>query len=152
MLEVVEQEQQPLRADVLGELLLRPHDLRDRRADERRLAQGGEPDPEDAVREELGDVGGRLRGEPRLARSPRSGQREQPSPLVREQGAHLLQLALAPEEGRRRHGQVRLVERGERRELLLAELVQPLRRRQVLQPVPPEVAQRETVRKLALDE
>ena len=128
VLEVVEQEQQPLGADVLGEILLRPEDLRDRRADERRLAQGGEPDPEDAVRVELGDVGGRLRGEPGLARSARSGQRQQPSPLVREQRAHLLELALAPEEGRRRHGQIRLVERCERRELLLAELEEPLRR------------------------
>ena len=87
-----------------------------------------------------------------LPEPPAPVKREEASPPVREQGAHLLQLALAPEEGRRRHGQVRLVERGERRKLLLAELVQALRRRQVLQPMEPEVAQRQTVRQLALDE
>ena len=140
VLEVVEQEEQALRADVLGEFLGGAENLGDRCGDKRGLAKHGETDPEDAVRIKLGDVGGGLRREPGLAGTSCPSQSQQPRLVVREQRAHLLQLALTPKEGCRRHRQIRLVERGERRKLFLAELVQALRRRQVLQPVQSEVA------------
>jgi hypothetical protein len=58
-----------------------------------------------------------------------------------EQTADRGQLALAAEERRRRDRQVRLVERLQPRELTLAELPDPLRGAQVLEPVLPEVAE-----------
>ena len=61
VLEVVEQEQQLLAANVLGEILpSRRETCAIVERDEHRLAEGGEADPEDAIGEELGDVGGGL--------------------------------------------------------------------------------------------
>ena len=72
LLEVVEQEQQLALADVLGEAVLGAERLRDRLGDERRVAERGEPDPEDA-RLVLGhELGGGLEREPRLARAARA--------------------------------------------------------------------------------
>ena len=49
LLEVVEQEEQLALGDVLGEAVLGAERLGDRLDDERRVAERGEPDPEDAV-------------------------------------------------------------------------------------------------------
>ena len=54
LLEVVEQEQHLALADVLGQAVLGTERLRDRLRDERRIAQRGQADPEDA-RLVLGD-------------------------------------------------------------------------------------------------
>ena len=51
LLEVVEQQQELALADVLREAVLRPERLRDRLGHERRVAQRGQADPEDAGRE-----------------------------------------------------------------------------------------------------
>ena len=59
--------------------------------------------------------------------------------LVREQIHDFGQLPLASEERRGRDGQVRPVEALQGREVLVAELVDPLGRRQVLQPVLAEI-------------
>ena len=48
LLQVVDEEQHLPLADVLGEAVLRAEGLGDRLRDERGVAQGGEPDPEDA--------------------------------------------------------------------------------------------------------
>ncbi len=71
LLQVVEQEQQLPLADVLGKAVLGAERLGDRLRDERRIAERGEPDPEDA-RLVLGDERrGGLEREPGLARSRR---------------------------------------------------------------------------------
>jgi len=54
---------------VTGEFLLRPQHLRDRLGDERRLAEGGEPDPEDTGFELTDEFGRCLKCQPRLARA-----------------------------------------------------------------------------------
>ena len=60
---------------------------------------------------------------------PGPGQREQAHVVAREElSSDLGELPLPPEEGRRRHRQVRPVETLERRELVVAELVDPLGR------------------------
>ena len=76
VLEVVEQEQEPLRGDVIGEAVGHPEGLGDRGRDECGIAEGSEPDPEDAVREEIRDVRGGLRGE-RVLPDPACRQRQQ---------------------------------------------------------------------------
>ena len=78
---------------------------------------------------------------PGLAGAARAGQGEQANVLAVEQRDDLLELALSAEEGRRRDRQVRAVERPESGKVLLAELVDPLRSREVLKAVLAEVAQ-----------
>ena len=66
LLEVVEEEAELALADVLGETVLGAEGLGDRLGDESGVAEGGEPDPEDACLV-LGDERcGRLQCEPRL--------------------------------------------------------------------------------------
>ena len=72
LLEVVEQQQELALADVLGEAVLRPQRLRDRLGHERRVAQRGQADPEDARLERGHELGGDLEREPRLARTARA--------------------------------------------------------------------------------
>ena len=60
MLEVVEQQEHAARADLIREAALRAERLRDRLDDERRLAQAGKANPEDAVRVVADHVGGGL--------------------------------------------------------------------------------------------
>jgi hypothetical protein len=66
-----------------------------------------------------------------------------------QQRDHLAELLLPPDERRRLHGQRRLVEALQRGEPTLAELVDPLRRGQVLQPVLAEIEQLVRVDELA---
>ena len=65
--------------------------------------------------------------------------REQPR-AVREQRDELVELVLPPDERARGDGQIGRIERAERRELTVAELVQALAPSQILQPVLAEVA------------
>jgi hypothetical protein len=58
-----------------------------------------------------------------------------------EQREHVGELAFAPDERRRLRRQVRLVEALQRRKVVLAELVEALRRCEVLEPVQAQVAQ-----------
>ena len=66
----------------------------------------------------------------------------EPDVLTSEESHHLGELAVAPEERRRLHRKVRLIERPQRRELGVSELVDVLGRLEVLQAVVPEVANR----------
>ncbi len=142
VLEVVEHEQQPLIADVVGEAPFRPDGLRRSREHVGRIAERCEWHPEDAVWIQVAGRARCLQREARLADAARTGQRDEPRVVDGEQRRELGQLALAPEERGRGHGQVRAVEALERRELRLAELVDPLRRGEVLQPVLAQVAHR----------
>ena len=132
--------------DVLGEAVLGAERLRCRLEDELGVAQRSERHPPDPVREGVGGLCRGLQGEPGLPRPAGPGQGEQAGVLAGEEREHLGELALPAEEGGGRDGQVRPVERLERRELAVSELVDPLRRREVLEPV---LAQ---VRELDLDE
>ena len=166
VLEVVEDEQEPLLGeealealgDGSGAGLAEPERLRDRGQDERGVGDRRERDEEDALREVLDQLGGGLEREPGLARAARAGERQQahvvpPKPLG-DRG----HLALAADQRRGLDGQVRrpVLERAQRRELVRQpvdhELREPLRPRQVLEPVLAEVAQRDPVGQLVLDQ
>ncbi len=141
VLEVVEQQQQPLAGDVLGEPLLCADCLRRALEHELWIADGGERDPVDAVRERVGGLRSRLEAEPRLAGAAGADEGQQANVIAGEERSHLIELVLTAEERCRRHGQVGAVEALQRRELLVADLVDPLGCRQILEPVLTEVVQ-----------
>ena len=152
VLGVVEQQEHPLAAEHLREHVLdRPAGLLDhverlRRVPEheRRVAQRGERDPPDAVVEAVRGLGRGLEREPGLAGAAGAGEREQ-ADAVPEPLDHLVQLPRAAEELRRRHGEVRLVQRPRPRELARPELEEPLRRGEILEAVLAEVADLEAL-------
>ena len=141
MLEVVEDEQEPAVGDSVGKAVPRFERLSGDLEHELRVAERGKRGPEDAVGIVVGGFRGRLEREPGLARSGRAGQRQQAGVPACEQGRHLLEFSLPPEEGRRRNREVRPLQARQRRERLAAELVDPLRRGEILQSVFAEVAQ-----------
>ena len=100
---------------------------------------GGERHPEDAVLVGADQLGGDLERQPGLAGPARPGDRDQ-ARAVAQQVEHLVDLALAAEQRGGRHRQVGGVERLQRREVVVAELVEPRRRGEVLEPVLAEVA------------
>ena len=77
--------------------------------------------------------------EARLPRSSRARHRDQTG-LVRQRSDELGELAFPPDERTGCDRQVRRIERAERRELPVAELVEPLGSHEVLEPVLPQVA------------
>ena len=147
LLEVVEQEQHPAAAQERTEVLLRPDRRPDRRLHERRIRQRGQGDEPHAVGEVVDDVRRSLQGQARLPGSTGPSERDQP--MGAYELRHLRQLALTTDQRHRLHGQVRLVQALQRRELTLAELEDPLRRGQVLEPVLAEVTQTVLARKVA---
>ena len=80
-----------------------------------------------------------MQREPGLARAARAGERDDAIRL--EQRQHLPELSFSAHERRRLHGEVRLVDASQRRELAVVELVEPFRSREVFEPVQAEVAQ-----------
>ena len=120
---------------MLGELAFRAQRRADRGQDELHVPDRLQPDPPDAVLVLLDHLGRCLHRQPRLAGAARTGQRQQPPVLAPQQAEHLPEFLLTPDERRGLHRQVRLVQRLERRERRLANLVQRLRRGQVLEPV-----------------
>jgi hypothetical protein len=106
-----------------------------------RVAKWRKRNPEDPIGIAVAGVRGRLQPEPRLAGAARSGQGQQADVLPREQLFNLLEFVLATEERRRGNRQVRPVQRPQGREVVVSQLVDALRRRQVLQPVLADVAE-----------
>ena len=141
VLEVVEDEQESTVGDSFGEAVPCLERLRSHLDHELRVTQRAQWSPEDAVGIVIGGFCGRLEREPGLARSGRAGQRQQTSVLAAEQNGHLIKLTLASEEGRGRNREVRLLQALWRRERLVTELVDPLRRSEILQTVFAEVPQ-----------
>ena len=141
MLEVVEDEQKSAVADAVGEAVPRFERLSGDLEHELRVAQRSKRSPEDAVGVLVGRFRGRLEREPGLAGSGRTGQRQQARDPASEQGRHLAELSLAPEESRRRNREVRLLQASQRWEGFAAELIDPFRCGEVLQAVFAEVAQ-----------
>jgi len=131
---------------VLGEAVLGADDLRCGLEHERRVAQGRERHPPDAVRIAFGSLGCCLECKPGLARPAGPGEGEQARVLVGEEREHLGELALPAQESGCRHREVRAVEAFQRRKVVVSELEDALGGGEVLQAVLPEV------RELELDE
>ena len=125
---------------MLGQAVLGAQRLGDGLGDEGRVAQGGQTDPEDAVPELRHQLGRRFDCESCLPRAARAGQRHQ-SRTILQQLDHVCHLPLPAHERRRRPRQIRVRDRLQRREALLAQLEDPHRFREVLQPVLAEVRQ-----------
>ena len=102
------------------------------------VAECLERDPEDAVGELLDCFGRELHREPRLAAAARPGQGQQA--MRTDEGARFGELTFSADDRRRLDRECRPIQRLERRELLVAQLVEPLRRAEVLSGVS-EVAQ-----------
>ena len=139
LLEVVEEHEQPLVRHVLDQAVVGADRRSDRALDERGIAERLQRNPEDAVGELLDRVGRELERQARLAAPAGAGERHQAMRANERPG--LLELALASDERGRLDRQVRPIERPQRREVLVAELVQALRRAQVLEAMLAEVAQ-----------
>ncbi len=139
MLEVVQQEQQPPVSDRRCQLSGRSERATRRVEDGCRVGDGGERNPPDSLRVLVRGGACCLQRESGLATAARAGEGQQPRP--REELADLAQLPVAPEERRRRYGQVRLVERLQRREVVRSELVDAFRGGEVLEAVLAQIAQ-----------
>ena len=146
---VVEQDQRALArevrphrvAELLAVLLSNGHSLGDRGQDRRAVAERCERHPHDAVRERLGGLGRRMHGEPRLPGSAGAGEGQEADVLRSEEVRDLGELGVSTDEGVRRDREVRLVQALQTRELLLPELVNALRRGEILEAMLAEVAQ-----------
>jgi len=111
VLEVVEQQQQPLVRNVIGQAVLRPHRLPRLVEHEGRVVKRGESHPEDAVGVRVRRVACCLAGQARFPGSSRATQGDDARSVTLEQRPDLCELSLPAKERRRRHGQVRLIER-----------------------------------------
>ena len=100
---------------MLGEAVLGAERLGDRLRDERRIAERGQADPEDARLVLGNELGCGLDREPRLARAAGAGQRDE-ARAVLEAREHLEQLVVSAHERARRPRQVRVGDRLQRRE------------------------------------
>ena len=150
MLDVVEQHEQRLAAEVRGQrlcercppLFAHRERLSERRKDELRIAEWREWHPEHAVGKDSEACAAACNasrvlpvppGPVSVSRRDRRRSAARPPPRA----------PLAPEEGRRRDGQVRAVQRREGRKVAVSELVDALWRGQVLEPVLAEILQLE---------
>ena len=146
VLAVVDHEQAPLagerRSDRIHRRLVGLDTERpgERRRDEVRIAQRCERLPREPVGELLGGLGRRLEREAGLAAAAGAGEGDQPGP-TREQPRDLRDLGAPADEGRGGDGEVRTMDRPQRREVPLSELVQADRLGEVLQPLLAEVVQ-----------
>ncbi|MBM2822290.1 MAG: hypothetical protein HW413_1036 [Thermoleophilia bacterium] len=138
LLEVVEEKEHCLSADVGLQAVLRPQHLGDGLEHELGIADSGDRNPEGPVRVLGSHCPRGFEREPGLARPARSGERDE-ARTVRDEGDDLAQLAFPADEGARRRGQVRYPDRPERREGLLAELEQPLEFGEILEAVLAEI-------------
>src|SRR6266550_8202468 len=149
MLDVVEQ-QEPTAPRKMSDqgvrelpprLLLHLERLSDGREKQGGIADWRKRDPDKAVRKFLRGLSGGLQGESRLPRSARPAQRQQPDVFPLQERNDLAQLLFAPQKRRRRHGQIRVVQRPELGELFVAQLPEPLGCSKVLQAVLAQIPQ-----------
>jgi hypothetical protein len=141
LLEVVEEQEQTLVGDLLGQTVLGAEHLPCCLKHQSRVTQGRERHPKDTVRVAPRGFGGHLQPEARLACAAGARQREQPDFVLGQQLEHLRQLVLPADERSGSDRQVGPIEAFQWRELVVAELIDPFRRRQVLQPVVAQVLQ-----------
>ena len=157
MLEVVEHEQRRALAEVVQQLLLRREAavravdgeldrLGEGGREEVRRGDGGERDEVDAVRVAVDAASGGLEGEPGLARPARPDEREQAAVRVLQQPVDRFELRRPADERRSWQREVlhagldRLQQREVARQPVDLELVDALRRAQILEAVRAEVA------------
>ena len=141
VLEVVEQKQQPPVPDQLRGRSA-PAERARRRGEHLAGARDrGEWDPPHAMRVGIRGRAGGLQRKPRLTAAAGSGQRQHPHVVATEQRLQIVELTHSAEERCCGYREVRPVQALQRRERGVAELVEPLGRRQILQTVLPEIAQ-----------
>ena len=128
---------------MLGEAVLRAERLTGSREHECGVAKRRERDPPDAVGVRVRGEARRLQRKPRLPGPARAREGEQARVVGGKELDDLRKLALPPEEGRGRHGQVRAVEALEGGEVAVSELVDALGGGEVLEPVLAEVSELE---------
>ena len=120
-----------------------PSDLRHHHRAARDRSQRHHPHPVAVTGDRLA---GDLDCQPCLPRAPSAKQRQQPYLRARQQLERALHLGSSPDNRVRRGGQIRTVERAQRRKIALQtgdqQLKQVLRRRQVLEPVIAKVTAR----------
>ena len=145
LLEVVEHEQRPPVAEERGRVALGADRARDRGEDERRIAKRRQVDEPDAVGERVPRLARRREREASLPDPAGTRERDDPRAVIREQAPDVGELHLAPDEGVRRHREIRLEQRPQARKLPVPELVDPLRLRQVLQAVQAEIDKQQVV-------
>ena len=126
VLEVVEQNEHHAVCDGSGRRAHNPERASDRRDDLRRVGDRRQWHPPHAGGIPVGRGRGSLQAEPRLAAAARARDRQEPR--VPDQLGQLGELALAADERRGGDRQIGGVERLQRREILVAELEDPLRR------------------------
>jgi hypothetical protein len=113
----------------------------------RRVSNGGEADPEDAVLEVRHELCHGLDRQARLAGASGARERDQAT-AVAEQRNHICDLALPADKGRRRPRQIRVRDGLERREALRPELVDPDWLVEILHAVLPEISEFEVDERL----
>ena len=113
--------------------------LGDGREHKRRIGERGKPNEPNAVGVLLDELGRGLQAQSCLAAAAGSGEGEQADVVTSEEFENVGELALASEERCRLHRKVRLIERLQRRELGITELIDALGRLEILQSVEPEV-------------
>jgi hypothetical protein len=141
VLEVVEEDEHSPPTDMHRQRFLGAQGLSRSGDDELWVTKRRQRHPPDPARIAVRSRGRRLESQPGLSRSAGSREREQPNLVGGDEVDHLAELAIPAQEPGRGHRQVRLEERRQRREHSRAELVDPLRRREVLEPVLAQVTQ-----------
>ncbi len=142
LLEVVEDEEHALRRGcALRQRSLGAEHLGRGREHELGIPKRRQLHPPDAVGVGRGRLARSLRGQARLAAAAGARERQEPNVVAAEEADDVGQLRRTADERGRGNREVRLVERLERRELGLAELVDPFRRREILEPVVTEVGE-----------
>jgi hypothetical protein len=116
-----------------------PRTLRHMGKYERWIAHRRKGYPEDAVRVIVGELPGRPERQPRLPTASGAGQRGEPNIAAPQEIGYFVKLALTAEKRRRRYRQIRVGQGLQRWECAVAELVEPLRRGEVFEPVSPEI-------------
>jgi hypothetical protein len=132
LLDVVEQEKRPTVAQVPAQVISSADGLGDSGLDQLWIADLLERYPPDVL-EVVRNLGRELKGEARLPGPGWADERQQA--LLAQQLDRLGQLPLPADKRRRLHRQVRPVQRLQRRELLGAELEEPLRLEEILEAV-----------------
>jgi hypothetical protein len=124
---------------VLGDAAGRSDNLRDRRFDQLGVMHTRQRDEPHSIGMAIDELRRHLQSKPCLADSAWADERDEPMGF--DELEELGQITVAPDQRRRLHREVRLMERFQTWEIAVTELPDPLWRRQILQPVVPQITQ-----------
>jgi hypothetical protein len=124
---------------MISENVIRTHNFADRGLDQCNIAERLQGHPPDAVVEVSGNVTGELERKPCLPDAPRSDDGE--ATLLSQQHREVLELSDTADQATRRHGDVRPMQAAKRRKLVGADLIKPLRAREILEAMLAEIPQ-----------